>query len=162
MAIEIERKFLPADDGWRLMATESTPYRQGYLTTGDGLTVRVRIAGSQGYLTVKGPGSGASRIEYEYPIPVDDAAAMLEQFCRKPLIEKIRHQVEHHGFTWEVDEFFGDNEGLVVAEIELQSEGQPFDRPTWVGREVTGDPRYFNAQLARSPYNRWPDSGQSG
>ena len=154
MGVEIERKFLPSTNDWRELSS-GIPYRQGYLYTGSGLTVRVRIAGEKGFLTIKGPGSGASRMEFEYQIPTEDADEMLDRLCEKPLIEKKRYSIGYRGFVWEVDEFFGDNEGLVVAEIELESENQQFDLPEWIGEEVTGDPRYFNVYLVKRPYSTW-------
>ena len=154
MGVEIERKFLPRGDGWRELS-KGTPYRQGYLCTGSGLTVRVRIAGEKGFLTIKGPGSGTTRAEFEYQIPTEDAAEMLDGLCEKPLIEKNRYTIGYQGFVWEVDEFFGDNEGLVVAEIELEFEEQQFELPEWIGEEVTGDPRYFNTSLVKKPYSTW-------
>lgn len=153
MGTEIERKFLVQGDGWR--GGGGLTYRQGYLSTAPERTVRVRTAGDKGYLTIKGAGQGASRLEFEYEIPLEEAGQLLEKLCHKPLIEKKRYNVQYGGFTWEVDEFFGENEGLVLAEIELLHEDQAFDRPDWLGREVTGDPRYYNASLAHYPYSRW-------
>lgn len=150
MAIEIERKFLVDGTRWQ-PNTAGVRYRQGYLCPGAGITVRVRVAGSQAFLTVKGPCSGYARAEYEYPVPVADAEAMLADLCQKPLIEKIRYRIEHAGHTWEVDVFLGDNTGLILAEIELESEATDFALPAWVGKEVSGDPRYFNSALAHTP-----------
>ncbi|HEB51112.1 MAG TPA: CYTH domain-containing protein [Desulfobulbus sp.] len=155
MAIEIERKFLLRNDSWRQSA-RGRLYRQGYIMSGSGVTVRVRTVEEKGFLTIKGKSRGAARAEYEYPIPLTDAREMLETLCTGPLIEKMRYLVEYEGFTWEIDEFAGENQGLIVAEIELSSEVQEFPRPPWLGREVTGDGRYFNASLARNPYRRWP------
>ncbi len=154
MAQEIERKFLVAGDAWRNLAT-ATPYRQGYLSTAKESTVRVRIVGETGYLTVKGPTAGASRVEFEYEIPVADADAMLATLCARPLIEKTRRKIPFAGLIWEVDEFYGDNEGLVVAEVELDDEAQEVSLPDWVGEEVTHDARYFNANLVAHPYKSW-------
>ena len=156
MAKEIERKFLIAGDGWRGLA-EGVVYRQGYLCSGPERSVRVRIAGDHGYLTVKGATIGATRNEYEYEIPLVDARDMLDTLCPQPQIEKKRYTIVHQGSTWEIDEFFGPNRGLIVAEIELEREDQPFTRPAWLGAEVTGDPRYYNAMLCSNPYSRWPD-----
>jgi CYTH domain-containing protein len=117
-------------------------------------TVRVRIAGDEAFLTIKGQSTGATRAEFEYPIPKLDAQQLLA-LCQGPIIQKIRHRVTFEGFMWEVDEFFGDNVGLVVAEIELASEDQQFPKPDWVGQEVTDDPRYFNSKLAQNPYSTW-------
>ncbi len=154
MAIEIERKFLLRDDSWRKSA-RGRHYRQGYIMTGRGVTVRVRTVEDAGFLTIKGKSRGAARAEYEYPIPLADAREMLETLCSGPLIEKTRYLVEYGGFTWEIDEFAGENQGLLVAEIELSSEEQDFPRPPWLGREVTGDSRYFNASLVQNPYGKW-------
>jgi CYTH domain-containing protein len=118
-------------------------------------TVRVRTVGDRGTLAVKGITVGASRLEFEYEIPVTDADTMLTELCPRPLIEKRRTVVEYGGLTWEVDEFMGDNEGLIVAEVELQSEEQAFEKPPWLGAEVTDDPRYFNSNLSRVPYGEW-------
>ncbi len=156
MAIEIERKFLLCNDTWRSSA-RGRQYRQGYIMTGKGVTVRVRTVEEQAYLTIKGKSRGAARAEYEYPIPLADALEMLETLCARPLIEKTRYLVEYGGFSWEIDEFAGENQGLLVAEIELSSEEQDFPRPPWLGREVTGDSRYFNASLVQNPYTNWKD-----
>ena len=154
MGIEIERKFLLSGDGWKALGA-GTAYRQGYLSAVKERTVRVRTIGKQGFLTIKGISVGASRLEYEYEIPLGDADAMLNELCEKPLIEKKRYKIEYAGFIWEVDEFFGENEGLVVAEVELDSEDQAFNKPEWVGEEVTGDARYFNSNLIKKPYSQW-------
>jgi len=153
MGIEIERKFLTKGDDWRLGAV-ATPYVQGYLTRGRGRTVRIRIAGASAYLTVKGPVSGIARPEYEYSIPVADAREMLH-LCEGPLIEKNRHRIQHGHHVWEVDEFFGDNAGLIVAEVELSSPDEPLTIPFWIDREVTGDPRYYNSNLTVHPFGEW-------
>jgi adenylate cyclase len=154
VGVEIERKFLVCNDTWR-DGQSGTTYRQGYLCTSATLTARVRIAGTQGWLTLKGPVSGLSRLEYEYPIPMDEAAEMLARLCQTPLIEKIRYRVPYSGLIWEIDQFSGENAGLVVAEVELTREDQLVVLPPWVGRELTGDPRYYNACLAIQPYSRW-------
>ena len=152
MAKEIERKFLTTDEQWRT----ATPiyYCQGYLNRDKQRTVRVRIAGDKAMLTVKGLTTGASRDEFEYDIPIDDAKSMLAM-CEQPLIEKNRRIVHHEGLDWDVDEFLGLNEGLIVAEVELESENQVFQRPKWVGDEVTNDPRYFNSSLSSKPFTKW-------
>jgi CYTH domain-containing protein len=152
MAEEIERKFLVTGDGWR--AATGSVFRQGYLSTVRERTVRIRLVGDRGFLTVKGVTVGATRAEFEYPIPADDAAELLD-LCEQPIIHKTRHAVEHDGLTWEVDEFHGVNEGLVVAEVELESEEQQIALPDWVGDEVTDDPRYFNANLIAHPFSAW-------
>ena len=153
MGTEIERKFLVRNDTWK--TSNSTLFRQGYLTTDPNRTVRVRMAGNKGYLTLKGLNRGAVRLEYEYSIAVQDAREILDQLCHHPLIEKRRYRVEHAGCNWEIDEFLGNNLGLVLAELELDYEDQPFDRPTWLGEEVTYDDRYFNSSLVKNPYNEW-------
>ena len=154
MAKEIERKFLLVGDAWRELA-KGTHYRQGYLNSTKERTVRVRTIAAKGFLTIKGITVGATRVEYEYEIPHADCTAMLDDLAEKPIIEKKRYKIPMDGFVWEVDEFFGVNEGLVVAEIELESEDQAFEKPHWVGEEVTGDPRYFNSNLVRNPYTTW-------
>ncbi|OLP19298.1 adenylate cyclase [Leptolyngbya sp. 'hensonii'] len=154
MAIEIERKFLVNGEAWRSLG-QGTPYRQGYIATVNGTTVRVRIAGTQGYITLKGFKTVLARSEFEYPIPLEDAATLLEQFCDRPLIEKVRYRIPIGDLVWEVDEFTGENQGLIVAEVELQDEQQAIELPDWVGAEVSHDPRYLNANLVRHPYSRW-------
>ncbi|MDH3727128.1 MAG: CYTH domain-containing protein [Myxococcales bacterium] len=154
MVQEIERKFLVASDHWRRNAT-GTRYRQGFLSTEPARTVRVRVAGDHGTLTIKGKTVGATRDEFEYDIPREQAEQLLDTLCLRPLIEKVRYLVREGAHTWEVDVFEGENAGLVVAEIELQREDEVFERPDWLGREVTDDPRYFNANLVKSPYRTW-------
>jgi adenylate cyclase len=154
MSKEIERKFLLKNDGWRALAA-GTRYRQGYLNSAKERTVRVRTVGDQAFLAIKGITVGATRAEYEYPIPLDDCNAMLEMLAERPLIEKLRYKVKRGDLTWEIDEFLGDNQGLIVAEVELSSENQVFDKPDWVGAEVSSDPRYFNANLVKHPYTKW-------
>jgi CYTH domain-containing protein len=153
MGREIERKFLVTGDAWRKGVGER--FRQGYLSLDKERTVRIRATPDRAYITVKGPEAGAVRSEFEYEIPLRDAIELLESLCVKPLIEKERHRVSHRDLTWEIDEFFGANRGLVIAEIELESEDQAFDKPAWVGREVTGDPRYYNVNLVAKPYTKW-------
>lgn len=154
MPVEIERKFLIVDDSWRELA-EGTAYRQGYLSTVKERTVRVRTIDDKGYLTVKGITIGATRAEYEYEIPAAEANEMLDTLCEQPIIEKKRYKIPRDGFTWEIDEFGGVNQGLIVAEIELEDENQEFSKPDWIGEEVTGDPRYFNSNLIANPYTAW-------
>jgi len=156
MGIEIERKFLVVGDAWRV--GEGVPYAQGYLNRDVQRTVRVRIAGDRAFLTVKGASKGATRAEFEYPIPMQDAEQLL-QMSDGPVVRKVRRIVEHEGSHFEVDEFLGDNAGLVVAELELESEDQVFAKPDWLGREVTDDPRYFNSSLAGHPYKQWGSGG---
>jgi adenylate cyclase len=157
MGVEIERKFLVLGDAWRALG-EPVLLRQGYLCTDPMRTVRVRIEGGQGVLTIKSKSVGATRGEWEYPIPLDEAAELLDRLCERPLVEKTRRRIGHAGFVWEVDEFLGENAGLVVAEIELPSEDSVFERPAWVGQEVTGDKRYYNSSLIRNPYSTWTNS----
>lgn len=154
MGIEIERKFLVASDAWRAQAGRATRFSQGYLSRDPARTVRVRLAGEQAFLTIKGATTGASRAEFEYAVPLADARALLAM-CDGPVVEKVRHLCVHEGMTWEVDEFLGANAGLVLAEIELASEGQAFGRPAWLGAEVTGEARYVNANLAVHPFSTW-------
>jgi len=153
MALEIERKFLLASAGWRSEATHAEDMRQGYLG-GDGVSLRVRIAGPRAWLNIKELRLGASRREFEYAVPLDDALQLME-LSREGRVEKTRHYVPHQGFTWEIDEFRGANAGLVVAEIELAEVGQTFPRPAWLGEEVTEQERYYNVALARHPYTSW-------
>ncbi|MCB0192441.1 MAG: CYTH domain-containing protein [Anaerolineae bacterium] len=154
MGQEIERKFLVDEALWREVQPEGTEYRQGYIVNTKAKIVRVRIAGDQGYLTIKGATQGATRPEFEYKIPLDDARRLLT-LCEGPLIEKTRYKLEVDGLLWEVDEFSGDNEGLIMAELELDSEDQPYQKPAWAGQEVTDDARYYNANLVSNPFSRW-------
>lgn len=156
MGTEIERKFLLRDDSWRESVVKSTPFRQRYLPfkerAGSG---RVRIAGDKAFLTLKSTVKGFTRSEFEYEIPVADAKEIIRDLCAGASIEKIRHLVPYEGFLWEIDEFSGENTGLIVAEIELDSEDRAFPLPPWIGEEVTGDPRYFNSVLAEHPFSTW-------
>lgn len=154
MGTEIERKFLVRGDTWKTLAA-GVRMRQGYLSADPERVVRVRVEGDAATLTIKGRTVGATRGEWEYPIPLADAEQLLDRLCPRPLVEKFRYRIEQHGMLWEVDEFLGENAGLVVAEIELRSEDQVFVRPEWVGDEVTDDPRYYNANLLRHPYSAW-------
>ena len=154
MGVEIERKFLLAGDAWRGLG-QAVLLRQGYLSSARERVVRVRIEGEQAMLTIKGANVGATRGEWEYPIPLADAVELLDGLCEQPLIEKVRHRIEHAGMVWEVDEFLGANAGLIVAEIELASEDQLFEKPEWIGAEVSGDARYYNANLIRHPFSQW-------
>jgi len=153
MGMEIERKFLVKNDDWRLLGVP-VQYAQGYLVADGERTVRVRVAGANGLLTVKGSTQGFSRLEFEYVVPREDALGML-QLSITPMIEKYRTKVLYEGKIWEVDEFEGDNKGLIMAEIELKSEDESFLIPPWIGQEVTGDNRYFNSFLARNPFKNW-------
>ncbi|MGK5045429.1 CYTH domain-containing protein [Janthinobacterium sp. GB4P2] len=154
MGVEIERKFLLQGDAWRGLG-QAVLLRQGYLSSARERVARVRIEGQQAMLTIKGANVGATRGEWEYPIPLADAVELLDGLCEQPLIEKYRHRIEHAGMVWEVDEFLGANAGLIVAEIELASEDQPFEKPDWIGAEVSGDARYYNANLIRHPFSQW-------
>lgn len=154
MGFEIEKKFLLKNDEWRNLAP-GLHYRQGYLNSAKGRTVRVRTIGDQAFLTIKGPNNQGVRLEFEYAIPYSDALIMLTQLCQTPIIEKIRHKIHYQGFIWEVDEFLGENTGLIFAEIELTAPDQIFSKPPWVGAEVTHDPRYYNANLVTHPFCSW-------
>ncbi|MDD5581624.1 MAG: CYTH domain-containing protein [Candidatus Marinimicrobia bacterium] len=154
MSFEIERKFLVKENSWRAKG-EGILYRQGYLSLKKEHVVRVRIIGDKGYLTIKSKSQGASRIEFEYEIPFQDAQYMLEHLCEKPLIEKKRYKIEEKGLLWEIDEFFNENEGLILAEVEISSENQPIDLPAWIDKEVTGQPKYYNSNLIKNPYKTW-------
>ena len=154
MAKEVERKFLVKGDAWRTLA-KGTTYRQGYLNSAKERTVRVRTTEDKAYLTIKGRTVGATRAEYKYEIPYDEGKTMLDSLAEKPLIEKRRYKIPAGDLTWEIDEFLGDNTGLIVAEVELKSEDQAFTRPVWLGDEVTGDPRYYNANLIKNPFTCW-------
>jgi adenylate cyclase len=152
---EIERKFLIANDAWRAAVSRSERMSQGYLAGGPRASVRVRIAGDRAWLNIKGGGLVAARAEFEYAIPAGDARELLEDLCERPLIEKTRHFVRHEGSEWEIDEFHGDNAGLIVAELELDSETEEFVRPAWLGNEVTHLARYYNVSLVKHPYREW-------
>ena len=154
MAIEIERKFLVTGDGWRFLSS-GIVYRQGYIATEELKTVRIRVFGKEARLTIKGPTKGRTRAEFEYPIPLKDAEEMLNTLCKPPLIEKTRYKIPFHHLIWEIDEFHGANQGLILAEVELRSERQVFELPDWIGEEVSDDPRYFNSSLAKHPYSKW-------
>ena len=154
MPTEIERKFLVKDDSYKAEVAGEF-IRQGFLSTDKERVVRVRIKGEKAWITVKGLSVGTARSEFEYPIPLEDAAYLLDHICYQPTIEKYRYVVPFEGFTWEVDEFLGDNKGLVIAEIELLREDQTFTKPRWVGKEVTSAKRYYNSNLVKNPFNTW-------
>ena len=154
MPQEIERKYLVRLQHWE-PTTAGALYQQGYLSSVKERVVRVRIAGEQAYLTIKGLMHGVTRLEFEYAIPVSDAATMLDLLCERPLIEKTRYREAFGGMTWEIDVFHGDNEGLVVAEVEVTAESEPVQAPPWLGREVSSDPRYLNSNLISIPYKNW-------
>lgn len=155
MPVEIERKFLVVSDAWRAQVAGSKRYRQGYLGGAEHSSIRVRVSDHDAYLNIKSATLGVSRLEYEYPIPLADAHEMLDRLCRKPLIEKTRYFVDHAGHRWEIDVFEGDNAGLIVAEIELESPDAAFARPDWVGDEVSDDIRYYNVSLVEHPFKAW-------
>ena len=154
MAAEIEHKYLVQRGAWT-PKDSGVLYRQGYLSSAKERVVRVRIAGDRAYLTVKGLTTGVTRLELDYPIPVADAATMLNQLCERPLIEKTRYREEYQGHVWEIDEFHGENDGLILAEIEVADESERYAIPPWVGTEVSSDPRYFNSNLGLNPYKNW-------
>ncbi len=157
MGKETERKFLVDSDEFKSEA-EGVYIHQGFLNTDKNRVVRVRIYGNEGFLTVKGITKGATRTEFEYEIPKEDAETMLIELCEKPTVEKYRYRIKSGEHMWEVDEFHAENEGLVVAEIELTEEDEKFEKPSWVGEEVTDDPRYYNANLVKNPYKNWKSS----
>ncbi|PZV09047.1 MAG: adenylate cyclase [Leptolyngbya sp.] len=154
MGQEIERKFLVVGDGWR-QGAQGELMRQGYIPTQDARTVRVRQVGDRAYLTLKGPAVGLVRPEFEYPIPVADAQIILVTLCQPPLIEKTRYRLPLGNVVWEIDEFLGENQGLIIAEVELTSPDQVIDLPAWIGAEVSYDSRYQNSNLARHPFKSW-------
>jgi len=154
MGKEIERKFVVDTAAWKPQGA-GTHFKQGFLNSQKERVVRVRIEGDRAKLTIKGPSVGVTRSEFEYGIPVEDAALLLDNLCEQPLIDKHRHKEVHGGKTWEIDVFHGDNEGLVVAEIELASEDEKFQAPAWAVREVSSDSRYFNSNLLKHPYKNW-------
>lgn len=155
MAIEIEHKFLLINDEWRPCVSRSVQFRQGYLSSEPTTSIRIRTCGDQAWINIKSATIGNQRSEYEYEIPFQDADEILSTLCHKPLIEKTRHFVLYGNHTWEIDEFEGDNEGLIVAEIELDHAEEKFDLPDWIGAEVTQDLRYYNNNLSRFPYKNW-------
>jgi len=159
MGIEIERKFLVANDAWRKDVISETRLKQGYLANQERASVRVRIGGNQAFLNIKSATLGIRRSEFEYEIPLSDAEDMLEQVAIRPFIDKTRYKVKCGEHLWEVDLFHGDNEGLIVAEIELDAEDECFELPEWAGEEVSGDPKYFNVCLVKHPCCRWDKNG---
>lgn len=161
MALEIERKFLVEGDAWRGGVRRHELYRQGYLASGEACSVRVRVGGERAWIGIKGRVVGAARPEYEYEVPLADASDILDTLCTHGRIEKRRHWVPYAGREWEVDEFLGDNAGLVVAELELDDPAAAFARPPWLGREVTDDERYYNSSLALHPWRGWPAPARS-
>ena len=154
MGIEIERKFLVDESKWK-RADTGTRIVQAYLCSKKERTVRVRLLGDEARLTIKGEAAGISRAEYEYPIPIEDAREMLDSLCERPFIDKTRHLEEFAGRTWEIDVFHGGNEGLVVAEVELEDADAKVELPPWATREVSADHRYSNSSLAKRPWPSW-------
>ena len=157
MAVEIERKFLLDSDGWRDQVEKSLRLCQGYLSHDALSSVRVRIYDDHADINVKSTRDGIHRLEYEYPIPMTDARELLDKVAHRPLIEKTRHILHLHGHCWEIDEFWGENAGLIVAEIELGSVDEVFFRPSWLGKEISTDARYYNSNLSKLPYRYWKD-----
>ncbi len=155
MAKEIERKYLTVNDDWRENADDGIHIIQGYMVSNDKSSVRIRVNGDSANLNIKSKTIGIERSEYEYPIPLDEAMEMLDSLCDKPVIEKTRYHVLHDHNEWEIDVFAGDNEGLIVAELELNSPGESFSLPDWIGKEVSDDPRYYNICLVTNPYKNW-------
>lgn len=155
MALEIEHKFLLANDEWRNHVQHSVRYRQGYLSSLPTSSIRIRVSDNHAWLNIKSATIGTQRHEYEYEIPLPDGDELLNTLCKKPLIEKTRHFVEDNNKIWEIDEFEGENEGLIIAEIELRETGESFTKPAWLGVEVTDDLRYYNNNLALHPYSEW-------
>lgn len=154
MAIEIERKYLI--DLEKLGTLKNgNKIKQGYITTNKDAVVRVRVKNNKGYLTIKGSNIGVSRLEFEYEIPLDEANEMLDKLCQKPIIDKNRYIVDFANHVWEIDIFYGDNEGLVIAEVELEDENEHIELPLWIKEEVTGDIKYYNSNLMSYPYNKW-------
>lgn len=156
MGQEIERKYLVMNNTYR-NNSKGVLYKQAYLSSNPERTVRVRVYNQKGYLTIKGPNDGCTRAEFEYEIPCNEAQTIIDNLCEKPIIEKNRYKVEYEGLIWEVDEFIGDNSGLVIAEIELKHENQSFIKPSWIGEEVTGDQRYYNSNLVKNPFCTWAE-----
>lgn len=157
MGVEIERKFLIKNASWQNEADQGTSIKQGYLNSNKERTVRVRVYGKEGFLTIKGKNKNLTRKEFEYAIPLEEAESLL-QLCEKPLVEKTRFLLRDMGNTWEIDVFEGVNKGLSIAEIELSSETQKFNLPEWVGEEVSNDPKYYNSSLIANPFINWRNS----
>lgn len=155
MPLEIEHKFLLANDEWRKQIEKTVYYKQGYLSSTEQNSIRVRISDQHAWINIKSAVIGTHRLEYEYEIPTSEANEILEQLCHKPLIEKKRHFVHHGEHLWEIDEFLGENDGLIVAEVELSEINESFQKPTWAGQEVTHDLRYYNNNLCQNPYKDW-------
>lgn len=155
MGLEIEKKFLVKDESWKQQALHGTYYRQGYISSQSGRVVRIRTREDKAYLTIKGKSIGATRSEYEYEIPYEEAVEMLAQVCEKPVIEKTRYKIMYENLLWEIDVFEKENKGLVIAEVELEEEEQEIDLPPWVGEEVTMQEKFYNASLIKNPFSQW-------
>ncbi len=158
MTIEIEHKFLLANNDWRQQISHSIIYQQGYLQSDAQSSIRVRISDSNAWLNIKSATPGNHRHEFEYAIPLDEAKEILQLLCKKPIIDKTRHFINIGQHTWEIDEFHGENDGLIIAEIELSELNEQFNKPNWLGAEVTNDLRYYNNSLAKKPYKNWKDT----
>ena len=154
MGKEIERKYLIKTDNYRSCSSKKY-YKQGYLSTSEERVVRIRIIEEKGFITIKGKNKGATRLEYEYQIPVNEANELIDTLCIHPIIEKFRYTCKIDDLTWEIDEFLGDNTGLVIAEVELPEENYPITLPAWIGKEVTSDTKYYNSNLVKHPYKEW-------
>ncbi|WP_456374011.1 CYTH domain-containing protein [Thiolapillus sp.] len=157
MAVEIERKFLLVSEDWRKQVEKTLEMQQGYLSRDAQSSVRVRISGERADINIKSTRDGIYRLEYEYPIPMEDALELMKHVAHRPLIEKKRHILHVGRHCWEIDEFFGENQGLIVAEVELAARDEPYERPDWLGREVSTDARYYNSNLSKLPYKYWKD-----
>ena len=157
MAKEIERKFLVREEDWKPVGA-GIPIRQGYLPSSSRTVLRVRVMGELGFIAIKGETTGATRTEFEYRVPRDDATQILDELCEHPCIEKTRYRQECSGLNWDIDVFEAENAGLILAEVELRSEDQEIDMPPWIDTEVTGDPRYYNVNLVHDPFTRWGDN----
>jgi adenylate cyclase len=155
MGVEIERKFLVSNDAWKRHILRSVEMAQGYLGESSKASIRIRVAGEDAWLSVKSARSGLTRAEYEYPVPPEDGREMLQQLTRQGIVEKTRYWIQDGTHTWELDVFHGENEGLVIAELELNREDEDFEIPSWLGPEVTHDERYYNSSLAQTPYSCW-------
>jgi CYTH domain-containing protein len=160
LGLEIERKYLVKNKNYKKLKIENkNRIEQGYITLDKEKLIRIRIASRDAFLTIKGLATKITRHEYEYQIPVKEAREMLELFCYQPIIKKVRYAIKYQGKVWEIDEFEGLNRGLTIAEIELENEDEKFDKPDFIGQEVTDDPRYYNFNLVKNPYKEWEASG---
>lgn len=155
MAIEIERKFLVKNDKWKNSVVSESVIKQGYIANQENATVRIRVARGNAHLNIKSATKGIRRAEFEYPIPLEDAEALLREVAQRPYISKTRYKVRCGEHIWDLDLFDGENSGLVMAEVELNDEQESFEMPEWAGEEVSGDPRYYNASLVKNPYTTW-------